>query len=188
MSNFKPNYNEEKYNQEFYSNKSNQTEAYLPQPYEYQNQNGYRGESMYSNDEVNSKDFVIGALVGGIIGAAVALFLAPKSGKELREDVSTQATQLKDKTADLSSTAKEKTTQLSTQFKEQSGQIVDKVKSMKNKNPMLMDDGTASSEGEEPIEFMETVSNSVDEVVEEHNQEMTSTAKALQEAVEEQKK
>jgi len=184
MTNYKPNYNEAKYNHEFYSNKSNQTEAYLPQPYEYQN--GYR-ESMYSNDEVNSKDFIIGALVGGIIGAAAALFLAPKSGRELREDVSTQAIQLKDKTADFSSTAKEKTSQLSTQLKEQSGQIVDKVKSMKTKTPMMMDDGTASSEGEEPIDFMETVSNSFEDAADESKNEITSTAQALQEAVNETK-
>ncbi|MFX3673158.1 MAG: YtxH domain-containing protein [Paenisporosarcina sp.] len=184
MTNYKPNYNEAKYNHEFYSNKSNQTEAYLPQPYEYQN--GHR-ESMYSNDEVNSKDFIIGALVGGIIGAAAALFLAPKSGRELRGDVSTQAIQLKDKTVDLSSTAKEKTSQLSTQLKEQSGQIVDKVKSLKTKTPIMMDDGTASSEGEEPLEFMETVSNSFEDVVEDSNKEMTSTAQALKVAVNEQK-
>ena len=29
------------------------------------------------------KDFVIGALVGGIVGAAVGLLLAPKTGKDL---------------------------------------------------------------------------------------------------------
>jgi gas vesicle protein len=185
MSNYKPNYNEAKYNHDFYTKQSEQTEAYLPQPYEYQN--GHR-DAIYSNDEVNSKDFIIGVLVGGIIGAATALFLAPKSGRELRENVSTQAIQLKDKTADFSLTAKEKTSQLSSQIKEQSGQIVDKVKSLKTKTPMLMDDGTASSEGEEPIDFMETVSNTVDEVEGENNKDMTSTAQDLQEAVSGRKK
>ncbi|WP_394188380.1 YtxH domain-containing protein [Paenisporosarcina quisquiliarum] len=183
MTNYKPNYNEAQYNHEFYNNKSKQTEAYLPQSYEYQN--GHR-DSIYSNDEVNSKDFVIGALVGGIIGAAAALFLAPKTGRELRENVSTQAMQLKDKTADFSSTAKEKTSHLSTQLKEQSGQIVDKVKGMKTKSSAPMDDGTASSEGEEPIDFLETVTNTVDEVADEGNKGLTATAKALQEAVEDQ--
>lgn len=194
MTNYKPNYNEAKYNHDFYTKQSKQTESYLPQAYEYQNghqpyeyQNVHH-DAMYSKDEVNSKDFLIGALVGGIIGAAAALFLAPKSGRELRENVSNQAIQLKDKTVDFSSTAKEKTSQLSTQLKEQSGQIVDKVKSLKTKTPMLMDDGTASSEGEEPIDFMETVSNTVDEVVNEKNGKKTTTAQALQEAVEEQKK
>jgi gas vesicle protein len=185
MSNYKPNYNEAQYNHEFYNNKSKQTEAYLPQAYEYQNGNR---DSLYSNDEVNSKDFVIGALVGGIIGAAAALFLAPKTGRELRENVSSQAMQLKDKTVDLSSTAKEKTTHLSTQLKEQSGQIVEKVKGMKSKSSAPMDDGTASSEGEEPLDFLETVTNSIDETPNENNKGLTATAQALQEAVEEQKK
>ncbi|MET1014675.1 MAG: YtxH domain-containing protein [Paenisporosarcina sp.] len=184
MTNYKPNYNEAQYNHDFYKNKSKQTEAYLPHAYEYQN--GHR-DALYSNDEVNSKDFVIGVLVGGIIGAAAALFLAPKSGRELRENVSLQAMQLKDKTADLSSTAKEKTSNLSTQLKEQSGQIVDKVKSIKSKSAP-MDDGTASSEGEEPIDFLETVTNSTDDVADEGYKGLTATAKALQEAVEEQNK
>jgi gas vesicle protein len=182
----KPNYNEAKYNHEFYSNNSKQTEAYLPQAYEYSN--GYPHDPIYSSDEVNSKDFLIGALVGGIIGAAAALFLAPKSGAELRGDVSTQAIQLKEKTVDLSSTAREKTSQLSSQLKEKSGPLVDKVKSIKSKTPTLMDDGTASSEGEEPIDFMETLSNTVKEVESENKNETTLTAEALKEAVTEKNK
>ncbi|MGB3262071.1 YtxH domain-containing protein [Paenisporosarcina sp.] len=186
MTQYKPNYNEAKYNHEFYTNKSNQTEAYLPQSYEYSNGNGQYRDPIYASDEMNSKDFLIGALVGGIIGAATALFLAPKSGAELRGDVTTQASQLREKTADLSSTAKEKTSQLSTQLKEKSGPLVDKVKSIKSKTPTLMDDGTVSSEGEEPIDFMETVTNTVEEVTGESSNE-TSTAQALKEAVEEKK-
>ena len=31
-------------------------------------------------DSINSKDFMIGALIGGMIGAATALFMAPKRG------------------------------------------------------------------------------------------------------------
>jgi len=208
MTQYKPNYNEAKYNREFYTNKSNEEEAYLPQGLEYTNDQQYR-DPIYVSDEVNSKDFLIGALVGGIIGAATALFLAPKSGAELREDVTSQAshlkektvdlsstarektaqfsTQLKDKTVDLSSVAKDKTSQLSTQLKEKSGPLVEKVKSIKSKMPTLMDDGTTSSEGEEPIDFMETVNNTVEEVVNEINEKSTSTARALQEAVADKK-
>lgn len=186
MTKQKPNYNDEKYNQEFYTNSSNQTEAYMPQPYEFLN--GQPRDPIYASDEVNSKDFLIGALVGGIIGAAAALFLAPKSGAELRGDVSLQATNLKEKTVDLSSTAREKTSQLSTQLKEKSGPLVDKVKSIKSKTPTLMDDGTVSSEGEEPIDFMETLTNTLEEVTNESTSETTSTAEALKEAVSDIKK
>lgn len=179
MSNYennKPNYNESKYNNEYYANQASygrQMEPmYPPSP--------YYNESRDDN-EVNGKDFIIGALVGGIIGAVTALLLAPKSGTELRGNISTQAVQLKDKTKDLSSTAKEKTNQLSKQLQEQSGQIVDKVKSIKAKPVSPLDDGTVSSEGEEPIEYMETISHTTEEVAVE--EETTSVSEALKDAV-----
>ncbi|PTM59969.1 YtxH domain-containing protein [Desmospora activa] len=37
---------------------------------------------------LNGKDFFIGAVVGGFIGATAALLLAPKTGRETREDLS----------------------------------------------------------------------------------------------------
>ena len=46
---------------------------------------------------INTKDFLIGALVGGIVGAVTALLLAPKSGKEMRSDLNFQAHALKEK-------------------------------------------------------------------------------------------
>ena len=111
--------------------------------------------TIYGEEEtVNIKDFVIGALVGGIVGAAAGLLLAPKAGRELRDDVAHQAVNLKDKSMELSSTAKEKTTQLSQQLKEQSTQLVDKVKSKSSKAPTVFDDGTVSSEGEEPLDHV----------------------------------
>ena len=149
----------------------------------------------YEEETSSSGSFLMGALVGGVIGAAAALFLAPKTGKEMRDDFSTQAVQIKnksielsstakdkavdlsatakdkavdlsatakDKAADFSSTAKDKATQFSTVAKEktddlkktvqqQTESVTDKVKTMKSKTTSPMDDGTASSEGEEPI-------------------------------------
>lgn len=108
---------------------------------------------LYGEEEtVNLKDFVIGALVGSIVGAAAGLLLAPKAGRELRSDVATQAVTLKDKGVELSSTAKDKTVQLSSQLKEQSTHLVDKVKAKTQKTNPVLDDGTVSSEGEEPLD------------------------------------
>ena len=56
----------------------------------------------------NSRDFVTGAIVGGLAGALAALLLAPKSGKELRGSLNEQTSSLKNKSADLASVAKEK--------------------------------------------------------------------------------
>ncbi|MCP1145598.1 YtxH domain-containing protein [Lysinibacillus endophyticus] len=139
MNGEKPNYNEVK----------NEVVANLPQVYTGNN------VDIYEEETLNMKDFVIGALVGGIVGAAAGMLLAPKTGRDLRSDVAYQAVQLKDKSVVLSSTAKEKTVQLSNQLKEQSTQLVDKVKSKTSKVPRVFDDGTVSYEGEEPLE-MET--------------------------------
>lgn len=38
-------------------------------------------------EEKQSKNFVVGAILGGLIGTAAALLLAPKSGGDLREDI-----------------------------------------------------------------------------------------------------
>lgn len=101
---------------------------------------------MSGEETINMKDFVIGALVGGIVGAAVGLLLAPKTGKDLRSDVVYQASQIRQKGLVLTSTAKEKTVQLSSQIKEQSSNLVEKVKSKKEKSPQVIDDGTVSYE------------------------------------------
>lgn len=96
-------------------------------------------------ESMNTKDFVIGALIGGIIGAGAALLLAPKPGKELISDISEQASVLKDKTSKirdtamekgtvLAGTAKEKTTALSSTVSKQSSEIVNKVKGFTSKN------------------------------------------------------
>lgn len=98
--------------------------------------NDYRD---YEDRNVTSKDFVTGAVIGGLIGAAAALFLAPKSGRELRESVSGQAVALKERTAqmresvmektnELSSLTKEKTASLTQAVSQQSSNLMDKVK------------------------------------------------------------
>jgi gas vesicle protein len=103
------------------------------------------GIVMSDNNNINSKDFLIGSLIGGLVGASVALLLAPKSGKELREDINDQATVVKERTNQLTATAKEKGTELagaakekgdyfSKTISEQSSEIINKVKSLKNNN------------------------------------------------------
>ncbi len=188
MSNFeqnKPNYKDANFNHEYYSNQPSydrQANSYPPMPSYNQG-----SSNLYQENDVNGKDFIMGVIIGGIIGATTALLLAPKTGTELRGSLSSQAGQLKDKTIDLSSTAKEKTTQLSKQIQEQSGQLVDKVKSLKGSPSSPQDDGTASSEGEEPMEFMETISNTTEEMTEQE-ENATAIAEAIKEAISEENK
>lgn len=46
------------------------------------------------NKPISAKDLAVGALVGGAVGAAAGLLLAPKSGKETREDIKNKANEV----------------------------------------------------------------------------------------------
>ena len=104
--------------------------------------NSYESVQDQSNNHINTKDFLIGTLVGGIVGALTALFLAPKSGKELRGDLNDQAYLIREKTenlretaieksSEITSTVKDKTSALSKKVSEQSQGLVNKVKGIK---------------------------------------------------------
>jgi gas vesicle protein len=45
----------------------------------------------------NEQSILVPFLVGGVVGAGIALLLAPKSGKELRKDIRNMATDTRDK-------------------------------------------------------------------------------------------
>lgn len=52
---------------------------------------------MEQNDGSHTRGFLLGAIVGGAVGAVVALLFAPKSGSELRKDISEKGEDLYDK-------------------------------------------------------------------------------------------
>ncbi len=52
-------------------------------------------------DKKAIQSFLWGALTGAVTGAVSALLLAPKSGKELRKDISATAHKVGDKTAEV---------------------------------------------------------------------------------------
>lgn len=97
---------------------------------EYQKQkDNSRDHGNYDDrDSINSKDFMIGALIGGIVGAATALFLAPKSGRELRSDLNEGAKSLSEKTDKLRQTASEKTEQIRQTASEKTAQLTQTAK------------------------------------------------------------
>jgi gas vesicle protein len=72
-----------------------------------------------SDNKINGKDFILGAVVGGLIGAMAALLVAPKTGKALRGDIS-------DKYQDVSQKAQETAKQVGAATSE----FADKVKGL----------------------------------------------------------
>jgi len=99
-------------------------------------------EADKKEDGIHTKDFIIGAITGAVIGSLAALLFAPKSGKEMRQDFNSQAYTFKDKTDhlrtsaitkgnELTSVVKDKTTAISKKVSEQSADLVKKVKGLK---------------------------------------------------------
>ncbi|WP_251549635.1 YtxH domain-containing protein [Neobacillus muris] len=77
--------------------------------------------------EDSSGTFLLGALIGGVVGAATALLLTTKTGKEWRDAIVGQAGLVMDKTAPLRETVKSKTTSLP--IVQQSAEFINKVTS-----------------------------------------------------------
>jgi gas vesicle protein len=69
----------------------------------------------------NASGFVIGLLAGAIIGGAVALLYAPKSGKETRQLI-------KDKATEVVDAVKEDATEVADILKEKTSGVMDTVK------------------------------------------------------------
>lgn len=129
----------------------------------------------------NGKDFIVGSLIGGLVGAATALLLAPKSGKEMRNNLGQQASMMKERTgkitndalekgSEFASVAKDKTSSLSQVVTEQSSQIMDKVRSITN---------TSNSEEQADVvekEITNALEELTDETVGEEKQDQTDAS------------
>jgi gas vesicle protein len=92
-------------------------------------------ETNQSRNEGSSSTFLWGALIGGVVGAAAALLLTPKSGREIRSTIGSQADSIMDKTVSLrenvvakSNELVSKTSSLSQGIVLQSSELVNKVK------------------------------------------------------------
>ncbi|OCT11912.1 hypothetical protein A8709_29045 [Paenibacillus pectinilyticus] len=74
------------------------------------------------------KDLLIGAVVGGVVGAAAALLFAPKSGRELRSDIAEGAVAVTDKTVQLATTVGQKTQAAAKTVSTTTSELVGKAK------------------------------------------------------------
>lgn len=89
----------------------------------------YTKEKYAEPCSTHSKDFLIGGLIGGMIGAAAALLLAPKSGKELRSDLAaTEGGQyICHKANELKQSVAQKSEELTEQCMATTAEISDKI-------------------------------------------------------------
>lgn len=112
-----------------------------------------------SENNMNGKDFLLGVVVGGIIGAATALLLAPKSGSELRADLRetagtvtarTQelAYQIGERSQQIARTVGNQTTELVGKAKELASTVAGEVKSWRESRAELPADVVVDAEGE----------------------------------------
>lgn len=60
------------------------------------------------SDKHRAEGFLLGAVLGGLVAGASALLFAPKSGKELRRDITDQADEWKDQASEYAHDVKEK--------------------------------------------------------------------------------
>lgn len=154
----------------------------------------YEAGVSYDDGTMNTKDFLIGALVGGLVGAATALFMAPKSGKELREDFNSQAETLKERASgwtemakekgtNIAAVAKDKTSTLSQSVQEQSGTLMDKVKTAmptgSGSNSTTDNGGSATGVMEQAKEAANTVKDTVSQKLEETKKAFDQTEKSF---------
>ena len=121
-----------------------------------------------NQDNINSKDFLIGALVGGIAGAALALVFAPKSGKELRGDINQGASYVKDRASEWKEVAavkgsewmdkaKHQTQQISETVSQKSQDLTQKIKETKDNLQTKM------AGNEDPEKAAEEVARAIEE-------------------------
>ncbi|MDU0204208.1 YtxH domain-containing protein [Paenibacillus sp. MAH-36] len=78
--------------------------------------------------EKKGKDLLIGAIVGGLLGAATALLFAPKSGRELRKDIAENAKAVSDKTVQLATSVSQKTQEVAKSVSTTTSDFVGKAK------------------------------------------------------------
>ncbi|WP_064092671.1 YtxH domain-containing protein [Rossellomorea aquimaris] len=150
-----------------------------------QNQNNNQNQNQNNDsNNINSKDFMIGTLIGGFVGAAAALLLAPKSGKDLRNDLNEQAVVWKDKTGQWKDTAVEKSNELAAVAKEKSSAISKTVQEQSNNVVGKIKTYRSNSDTEEMNEDLQDASvgeTAAVQQTEDVNQKLEDTKKAFDE-------
>jgi len=77
----------------------------------------------------SNKSLLWGALIGSVVGSVTALLLAPKSGRELRQDITEGARQVTDKGQELAVKVGEQSSQIVSKVKETADVVIKDIQS-----------------------------------------------------------
>ncbi|MGF9698289.1 MULTISPECIES: YtxH domain-containing protein [Paenibacillus] len=80
----------------------------------------------------SNKGLLWGALIGSVVGSVTALLLAPKSGRELRQDISEGARQVTEKGQELAVKVGEQSSQIVSKVKETADVVIQDIQSWRN--------------------------------------------------------
>lgn len=98
-----------------------------------------------NNAKMDCNTFVKGLLIGGAIGAAAALLLAPKSGRELRSDISDKAQQVGGKTKEMATDLGSRTAETVKTVGSKAGAVVSSVKEASKEFAATVKEATANT-------------------------------------------
>jgi gas vesicle protein len=100
--------------------------------------------------EDSSKSFLKGVVIGGLVGAGIALLLAPKSGKELRGDIKRKSEEIKDSTIKGAKSARAAAAHLVDDAVKKAEQVIhdaqEKAVDMMNSSGMFASESESTSE------------------------------------------
>ncbi|MCL6659637.1 YtxH domain-containing protein [Paenibacillus sp. ClWae2A] len=104
----------------------------------------------------SNKSLLWGALIGSVVGSVTALLLAPKSGRELRQDITEGARQVSEKGQELAGIVGEQSSQIVSKVKETADVVIQDIQSWRN-----------CAEGKEIRISAAIVDNDIDKAVDE---------------------
>ncbi|EJW19217.1 YtxH domain-containing protein [Paenibacillus alvei] len=120
-----------------------------------------------NNAQTNCSTFVKGLLIGSAIGAAAALLLAPKSGRELRADIGDKAQQVGGKTKELATDLGSRTAETVKNVGSKAGAVVSSVKEASKEFAATVKEATAGTADQ----LKEATADVAEEVAEELKKE-----------------
>ncbi len=78
----------------------------------------------------NPRDFVVGAIIGGVVGVTTALLLAPKAGCDLRDDLYDTYNDMSERTQDMADNVSRKGQYFARGVSSQASELADRAKDL----------------------------------------------------------